>query len=967
MFDARSNTPCIKATRPLKVRYRYFTSRPFFIFTLAFVFLVNSIGGGFIASDSWAASASSELTSVGPDRPGSPTPLKELNADTFTIPPDMGYVQDATRVTGSTKTIIHIQDAHCNYAAQKSIANILRYLTNEYGIYEVNCEGGEGGYDLSVFTDIEKTDIREKTSDFFVREGVVNAAEYFAVNNPRKVKLWGIEDADLYIKNLKVYRDSLSHKSEVDRYIKSIAYILNNLKTHIYSSQLLEFDKYYTGYKGGSIPFKEYMTYLIMAAQKKLIDIKKFSDIYLLSQTLQEEDRVDFKKADNEKDEVVDKLKKILSKKEIAELMVKVNEMKSERISQSDFYAYLMKKAKSIKLDLGAYPELQKYIVYISLYSAIDRTKITKEVEMLEDRVKESMYENDNQRELGILSKNLALTRNIFNISLTRDDYTYYVEHKASFAVFNYVKFIDRMAPLYKIDARLDKNIDMLDQYRDAMDQFYECSLERDKAFIKNVKFTDHDRPNSIIITGGFHTENLRELFKKENVSYISIMPKFKMEKGYESPYLKRLSGQRTALQNVIDTAIPAVLNLAVVNILCDRLSLRVEGPVRVAQFRLAVAIVAAIMDNRQFILRLNKGLVIKGEKLEEDKFITFSQPEGAETPIGTEPAAGKPVEPPNAALLDLGPDVFRFKLLTTEDQALPSQITGAEGAAGPAAMPSAVKPGEKAALAISEAIKAAGPMYEAAIKSAPAEVEVLRRDSPTDLIGPVAKDTDLAGTTNINTTAARVLGSQGHQITQRGYVAEGDWRKNLTSLLERSLPAFVEKAMKEKRARMGIRVIQEEGVDSVREISDWVTKFIETRYPAQSAYILPRIKFIPVSIENVEHINTVIDMFTDIGMLEIDRYISGDYESRDVPLQLRESFLGLLASSITNFEEVKAAARKAAEEAGLSIPADAGPDTYVEYILKAIFNGQALRIKPVDWKSIEQWKKAQDEVLKAL
>jgi hypothetical protein len=54
---------------------------------------------------------------------------------------------------------------------------------------------------------------------------------------------------------------------------------------------------------------------------------------------------------------------------------------------------------------------------------------------------------------------------------------------------------------------------------------FYECSLERDKAFVKNIRFTDHTRPSSIIITGGFHTENLRELFKGEKVSYISIMP----------------------------------------------------------------------------------------------------------------------------------------------------------------------------------------------------------------------------------------------------------------------------------------------------------------------------------------------------------------------------------------------------------------------------------------------------------
>ena len=40
-------------------------------------------------------------------------------------------------------------------------------------------------------------------SDHFVREGLVNGAEYFALNNPDKASLWGIEDTELYIDNLR--------------------------------------------------------------------------------------------------------------------------------------------------------------------------------------------------------------------------------------------------------------------------------------------------------------------------------------------------------------------------------------------------------------------------------------------------------------------------------------------------------------------------------------------------------------------------------------------------------------------------------------------------------------------------------------------------------------------------------------------------------------------------------------------
>lgn len=694
MSDARSNTPNFSIIRPKKVRFNLFTLRPFFIrlrqgfgeisakqnwrgkymrhglclwvsISLAFIFLFNSAVGDLFAGESWAAKVPSGLASVGSERTGGPRPLKSLNADTFTLPQELGLIQEYTKLPNSNKTVIHIQDAHCNYAAQKSISEILNYITREYGIDAVNCEGGKDSYDLAVFTDIGDKEIREKTSDFFVREGVVSAAEYFAANNPKEVKLWGVEDADLYIKNLRIYRDSLAHKDEADRYIKSIGHILDNLKRRVYSQELLEFDAYYAKYKDNKINFKEYITYLIMAAEKKMIDIKAFQDIYMLSQTLEQEDKINFKRANNEKDEIVDRLKKVLSRNELADLMTKVGQLKAERIPQADFYSYLVRKAKSIKLDLVNYPELQKYIVYISLYNAIDRTKVAKEIDTLEDKIRGPLYENDTQRELGVLSKNLVLTKNIFNISLTRDDYTYYMEHRAAFAVVNYVNFIDRNAPLYKIKATLDENIAKLDQYREGMEQFYECSLERDKAFIKNIKFTDHERPNSIIITGGFHTENLRELFRKENVSYISIMPKFRNEPGYESPYLKRLSGQKTALENVVDTAIPAVLNLAVVNIL-SKLGMIVEGETAVESFRLAVSIVAAIMGGKDFVLEVKAGL-LPGSKPDDAKFITFTKGEGAEFVKSSEvyaSEAGKIVTP-NAKLTSLNPLQFELLELT--------------------------------------------------------------------------------------------------------------------------------------------------------------------------------------------------------------------------------------------------------------------------------------------------------------
>lgn len=954
MFDARSNTPVISAIWPIRVKRKNITLRPFFIISLSVIFLFNSLGGDLLLGVSWAAKVPSGLPSVGPDAAGSPTPLKELNADTFTIPRELGYIQEAIKVPNGNKTVIHIQDAHCNYGAQKTIAEILGYLTKEYGISAVNCEGGSEDYNLSPFTNIPEKDIREKTSDFFVKEGVVSAAEFFAVNNPQKVKLWGVEDADLYIKNLTIYRDSLSHKSEVERYIKSIAYIFDNLKRHIYSTDLLEFDSYYSKYKDNKIQFKEYVSYLIKTAGKRMIDIKSFSNLYLLSQTLDQEEKINFKKANNEKDEVVNKLKKILSRNELEELMTKVGELRIERISQADFYAYLIKKAKSIKLDLKDYPELQKYIIYISLYSAVDRTNVAKEMDKLEDKIKDSMYENDAQRELGILSKNLILTRNIFNISLTRDDYTYYEEHKAAFAVSNYIDFIDAKAPLYKIKAVLDKGVGKLDQYREAMENFYQLSLERDKAFIRNIKFTDHDRPNSIIITGGFHTENLRELFKNENVSYISIMPKFKNPQGYESPYLKRLAGQRTALENVIDTAIPAVLNLAVINIL-NKLAPQVEGPANMRKFELAVLIMAAVNRGEKFTLQISKEAYPEGERPDEDKIVTFSKGEGADvlTQEVSTPRGGIPV---NAIITKIAQKAFDFK--PSEGQIQIGQTPSGPAAATPAVKAAAVIGGQ-APLPVEElqvpraapVISSGEPTYEAAVKPAAASVAMTRNSTVTRIIAPVNTEDDIAPTAANNRMAENIPDKEIHV---ESYLAKGDWMPELKKLLSRELKGFADDISAGKLApRMLIRVKAVEGRNTRQEAIDFVNEFLNKEYgPKTAEEIMKNIRIIQVQIEDNQHFNSSIEFFSDLDMLEIDRYLKGDYgdDNRVPPADLQNNFLSLFKLSIST-ENMK----------------DFDEAAGVEAILKKIFEGFTLIARPVNWRTFDDWKRSNRELMQSV
>lgn len=620
MIDARSNSLSIGSHH-----------NKLYIVIVCLITLTAFLVNTFSCNLAWADRAPSELTSVGSDRavsPVSPGLIKELKAKTFVLPQSLGMVKDSWSAHPGAATVIQIQDAHCNYGAQKKIADIIAYINENYGISSINLEGGAGKYDLAVFTDIPDKRVREKTADYFVKEGLINGAEYFAINNPDKAVLLGIEDPKLYVENLKVYRNSLLYKEDVESSLKSLSYILTNLKIKIYSRELLEFDIKYSQFKADNMEFKDYLAYLLGEAKAKSIDIKPYNNISLLSRAEQAEAAIDFNKANNERDELIDVLQKKLSKNAMEDLVAKTVEFKRENIAQKDFYDYLVEKAGKLNIDLKSLPELSKYIGYISLYEAMDKSKVMDESEALESKIKDTMLENDGRRELARLSKNLAIMKNIFNISLTRDDYRYYKAHEGEFAIGNYQSFIRDNAPRYHLNAVLWPNIDKIDRYREDISKFYEYSFKRDEAFLRNITYgqgsssmVNRQKPAAtILITGGFHTDNLCEMFRKQGISYITILPNFANDKGYESPYFTLLSGREKGMIEKLNTIISSAL-MQIASMLSE-MAPDAWGDSGVNAFKAAVYVQSLVEQGRKVRITGNgvpaEGLVFgEGEAIE--------------------------------------------------------------------------------------------------------------------------------------------------------------------------------------------------------------------------------------------------------------------------------------------------------------------------------------------------------------
>ena len=476
---------------------------------------------------------------------------ESINAiDKFKLPASLGVINDYFD-SGNPKTIIHIQDAHCNYDAQLKISQILEYLTTKLNIDIINLEGGEGEYDFSVFNVLDNSDKKEKVLDILLKEGVVSGAEYFAIKNPDKVSVFGIEDTDFYKKNNKLYRYSMNLKPEAIKILNELVSIVNKLKQQQYSEELIAFDEQYFLYKKEN-NFANYIDFLEQKALSLKISLQSYPNICLARKIKNNDFDVD--KITKQSDTLIAKLSRMLTKEEIKQLTINRLSFIKNDLSELDYYNFLIKKALENKIDDKHYPELLNYTSYLKNCKNIKQDNLVQEIENLSELITSMLAANEEQKEIYKISKNIFLLEKLFNTGFTSKDYKFYKNNVKDFETLNIVKFIENEKRNYHLKTALTSDdIKTIDYYRKLNVLFYEYCFKRDRLFISNLQFNSNV---SVVITGGFHSKNLYNLCKQVGLSYIAIIPEFSNIDPTNGLYFNLLNDKSIGLFKYLQTAV---------------------------------------------------------------------------------------------------------------------------------------------------------------------------------------------------------------------------------------------------------------------------------------------------------------------------------------------------------------------------------------------------------------------------
>ena len=592
---------------------RLFSRRPFKLFICMIIlwsFLFSTVGGDVflevLLSDryqggkAWADVSSSGFTGVdskGGVFPGTIFDLKAVN-----IPYNLGTITD-TYQGSKSKTIIVIQDAHCDYNCQLSIRDLFGHFHDKYGVPLGLIEGGSGEYDISVFTDIEDLQTREKTADYFLKEGRINGAEIYAILNPDKITLKGAENKDSYLANLKSYRNNSKLKKQRTEIIEYLKESLTTLKQKIYSEELILLDKVKDQYKNDEIDFTVYLEMLSSKLNEANIDISKYKSLEQLIKVVQQEKGIDFRFAQADRELLVKEISNLVSTRALKTFTLKALEFKGGSISNTDFYTYLFKKAESFNINIESeYPELVKYKKYVDLYGSLDNVELFKELDLVEEDIFESLFENEDQKHLFELNKKLLTLDDLFNTSISSEEYNEYISNIKEYKVKNFITFINKISNKHNLNIKIPNTIKKLDSYASKMNSFYKFAYKRDAGFMHNIKKSFIDTDSLILVTGGFHNTNITDMFKEKGYSYITIMPKF--TSCDDNPYYKLLSGSKSSAGNITQSCLSA---LAIPRMLTG---IGIVTKDDKELFDISVKVVSALEQNGQITLPTDKGLI---------------------------------------------------------------------------------------------------------------------------------------------------------------------------------------------------------------------------------------------------------------------------------------------------------------------------------------------------------------------
>ncbi|MCL2485540.1 MAG: hypothetical protein FWF00_04165 [Endomicrobia bacterium] len=453
-----------------------------------------------------------------------------FNPSNFVVPFNIGRVTDSVNFN-SDKVIVQIQDLHAHEETQRNIANILSLLDSKYKVNKVYVEGAFGDVDTSWLANISDDSLRIAIVNSLLSRGILTGAELYSVNSGKTNILKGIEDKKVYLDNFDRLVKIDSQRDDIKSLFPEIRMILSYLANQHYGKENKQIERVVNKYKNGNLAFDKYFSFLVRKANKQNVYFGFYPSIGLLSDIIVVQNRLNKNRVNSQIGAFLNELKSDITYAEYRELL----EYSSTPGSEGLFYFKLADFYNKENYG-GKYPELAKFLHFISLNQAINPLDLVSEERALLWEVRNNAAKTNKERELLYLGNFINLMEGFLENKITAPEYAYFERELPKFKAL-WTKYT-RMSELPG-----------LEQYYSLFENFYKANVERNNIFVKEMKgklpktneaniafskdmvMTDvaellaNAKEIEVVVTGGFHTQDVSRILQNSRQSYVVITP----------------------------------------------------------------------------------------------------------------------------------------------------------------------------------------------------------------------------------------------------------------------------------------------------------------------------------------------------------------------------------------------------------------------------------------------------------
>lgn len=449
-----------------------------------------------------------------------------LTLETLRIPVQHGSIKDTYQ--GHEPIIIHIQDAHAQYEAQKHLSGILEHLIVMHGLSLVLVEGGSRNDSLSYMRAYAPLAKRKEVAEEFLKSGKISGENYLDLTTDYDFTVYGIEQPELYDQNMGAFLSVEKVQPDALVAMQGFQQAVAALKENLYPKEVKDLEIRELEVQAGRVPLAKHYQALADEAKKLKLPVEEsaFPNFLRFLKASQLEAQLDFKKVETERTQFLEALTKNLPKSEMDKLLKQSVELKQGLISPATFYGHLR---SHIRPEQAAeYPILSRYIEYLGLFDGIDHAALFGEVERQSDRVKASYFKTKDQATLALVAKDVGVLADLLELKLTPESYDYYNAHKSEFKPDRWADTLRELASKQKLPLNFGLTPGPINAAIPAMSSFYEVARKRDLAMVENAlkRIEEFKVPYAVLIAGGFHTPVFERLFKERKVSYAVVAPK---------------------------------------------------------------------------------------------------------------------------------------------------------------------------------------------------------------------------------------------------------------------------------------------------------------------------------------------------------------------------------------------------------------------------------------------------------